>query len=253
MNYHIKEISDISGVSIRMLRYYESRGLLDPERSVENDYRVYSDNDLDRLLRIMFLRELGFTVKETKELVEATEDDVLTALLEQEKLFAQKIERLMEIRKTISLEVKRRIEMGESKGKNRFGAFDMKEFENHRKKYAAETKEKYGNTKAYSQSAERTSRYTSEDWKRIKGEADVIYRRLNALSSKNPNDPDVQEAVDAWRNHLDKYYYDCTDEIFEGLAQTYANDPRFMKNIDKYGEGLALFMSKAMQASLPKK
>jgi MerR family transcriptional regulator, multidrug-efflux activator len=49
-----------------------------------------------------------------------------------------------------------------------------------------------------------------------------------------------------WRQFITDHYYDCTIDIFRGLGDLYVADKRFTKNIDKYGEGLAAFLSKAM-------
>ncbi|MBN2882836.1 MAG: TipAS antibiotic-recognition domain-containing protein [Clostridia bacterium] len=51
---------------------------------------------------------------------------------------------------------------------------------------------------------------------------------------------------------MNRNFYDCTDEIFAGLAKTYVADQRFTENIDVHGKGLASFMSRAMKASLDK-
>ena len=51
-------------------------------------------------------------------------------------------------------------------------------------------------------------------------------------------------------DHISGHFYQCTDEILEGLGQMYTGDERFKKNIDKYGEGTADFMSRAIQAYL---
>ncbi len=63
---------------------------------------------------------------------------------------------------------------------------------------------------------------------------------------KDPADEEVQELIEKWRNHISKNFYNCTIEIFRGLALMYVADERFTKNIDKYGEGLAQFLSDAM-------
>ena len=78
------------------------------------------------------------------------------------------------------------------------------------------------------------------------GEASVIYEELAKLRDKDPSDKLVQDLVEQWRNHISTNFYNCTIEIFRGLALMYVADERFTKNIDKYGEGLAQFMSDAM-------
>ena len=64
---------------------------------------------------------------------------------------------------------------------------------------------------------------------------------------KSPKNREVQELIDKWRNHISKYYYNCTYEIFYELGQVYIPDERFKKNIDQYGEGLAEFMNEAIK------
>ena len=78
------------------------------------------------------------------------------------------------------------------------------------------------------------------------GEASVIYEELAKLRDKDPSDKLVQDLVEQWRNHISTNFYNCTLEIFRGLALMYVAGERFTKNIDKYGEGLAQFMSDAM-------
>lgn len=62
MNIH--EVEHIVGLSKKSIRYYEENGLLSPKRNKDNDYRVYSDEDLKILKIIKFLRELGVSIKE---------------------------------------------------------------------------------------------------------------------------------------------------------------------------------------------
>ena len=127
--------------------------------------------------------------------------------------------------------------------KNNFKAFD---YEKHREKYKEETEKRYGNTSAYQESQEKTSKYNKNDWNNIMKEAGIIYEELSKLMDKAPGDKSVQELIEKWRNHITTNFYDCNIEIFRGLALMYVADERFTKNIDTYGEGLAQFMSDAM-------
>ena len=77
-------------------------------------------------------------------------------------------------------------------------------------------------------------------------EASVIYEELANLMDKEPSDEKVQKLIEKWRNHISTNFYNCTIEIFRGLALMYVGDERFTKNIDKYKDGLAQFMSDAM-------
>lgn len=64
----INEVEHIVGLSKKSIRYYEENGLLNPSRNKENDYRIYSDEDVKKLKVIKFLRELGVSIKELQDL-----------------------------------------------------------------------------------------------------------------------------------------------------------------------------------------
>lgn len=127
-----------------------------------------------------------------------------------------------------------------------FKEFDTTKIDAMRDQYAEEAKAKYGNTEAWSQSQQRAKKYSKADWERINAEADGIMAGFGKLVGKGAEDPAVQEQVMAWKAHLERYYYDCTDEIFSGLAAMYVQDERFMKNIDKHGAGTAQLMHDGM-------
>lgn len=54
----VKEVSEITGVSIRTLRYYDEIGLLKPAAMTEAGYRLYDNRTIERLQEILFFREL---------------------------------------------------------------------------------------------------------------------------------------------------------------------------------------------------
>lgn len=66
----IKEVEYVVGLSSKNIRYYEDVGLITPTRNSQNDYRVYSDDDVKRLKLIKFLRELNVPIREIKDLVD---------------------------------------------------------------------------------------------------------------------------------------------------------------------------------------
>ena len=122
----------------------------------------------------------------------------------------------------------------------------MNKIKEHHKKYAKETKQKYGQSNAYKESQQKTSKYTKNDWEHITSQADEIYKQLAANMMKGPADEKVQELIGQWRQHITDHYYTCTIEIFRGLGDMYVADERFTANIDQYGKGLASFMKEAM-------
>lgn len=60
MEYTINKIARLAGVTLRTLRYYDKIGLLTPSARTDAGYRLYSDEDVERLQQILFFRELDF-------------------------------------------------------------------------------------------------------------------------------------------------------------------------------------------------
>src|SRR3990172_5481435 len=70
----IGEVADRTGVTQRTLRFYEERGLLNPPSRMDGGFRLYSEEDVDRVEQIKRLQSLlGLTLAEIKDMVEAEE------------------------------------------------------------------------------------------------------------------------------------------------------------------------------------
>ena len=67
----IHEVAKLTGITIRTLHYYDEIGLLEPTKADKTKYRLYSENDLEKLQQILFYREVGFSLKEIKALLSA--------------------------------------------------------------------------------------------------------------------------------------------------------------------------------------
>ena len=67
MEYSIQELSGLSGVTTRTLRWYDQIGLLKPSRVAESGYRYYSSAEVDRLQDILYYRALGVELARIKE------------------------------------------------------------------------------------------------------------------------------------------------------------------------------------------
>ena len=90
----VKEISKITGISIRTLRYYDEIGLLKPSRVTEAGYRLYDDQELEKLQEILFYKELEIPLSDIKKIMENPEYDKQKALAVQKSLLEQKRNRL---------------------------------------------------------------------------------------------------------------------------------------------------------------
>jgi len=83
--YTVKQLSKLSGVSIRALHYYDQIGLLKPAFLGENRYRYYGLDEMLRLQQIIIHRELGLSLGEIASVLDRPDFDRLEALIEQKK------------------------------------------------------------------------------------------------------------------------------------------------------------------------
>ena len=114
--------------------------------------------------------------------------------------------------------------------------------------YLTEARERYGNTAAYGEHEERTKHYTKEKWAEANDGLMAIFAEFIACkqSGSSADSVEAQTLVTKLQEHITANYYTCTDEILVGLGRMYVADERFKKNIDKYGEGTADFVSSAI-------
>ncbi len=78
---NIKEAQSCTGLKKANIRYYEQEGLLTPTRNTQNNYREYTDQDIEILNKIRFLRTLGFSIQDIRSL--QSEETTLSCLLDQ--------------------------------------------------------------------------------------------------------------------------------------------------------------------------
>lgn len=235
----IKEVSEISGISIRTLHYYDQIGLLKPTEITEAGYRLYDDNALATLQQILFFKELDFPLNEIKSIILNSNFNKTKTLENHKALLIKKRERLDNLINLVNNTLKGENNMS-------FKEFDMTEIEKMKVKYDAEVKEKWGESDAYIESEKKTKNYGKEQWKLINAESNEIMKAFFDNIDKPADSTEVQALVKRWQEFITKSFYKCTNEILAGLGQMYSGDGRFTENIDKNGEGTAEFMSKAI-------
>ncbi|EFM11343.1 transcriptional regulator, MerR family [Paenibacillus curdlanolyticus YK9] len=244
--YKVKEVAALAGVSVRTLHHYDEIGLLKPAAIGDNGYRMYSEADLERLQQILFFKELELPLQEVRSILDDSRYDRKQTLALHKELLLKKKHRLEQIIQSVE-QTLQSIEGGYAMSKqDMFEPFDMKEIEDHQKKYEQEVQQRWGSTDAYKESARKTAQYTEEDWKRIKAAEQRIYQGLIDRMSFGPDDEQAQAVVASHRQHITDNFYTCSTAIYRGLGDMYVNDPRFTKNIDKYAPGLAAFMREAI-------
>ena len=104
----ISQVAKLTGVSIRTLQYYDEIGLLKPSQLTASGYRMYDGDALQTLQQILFFKELGFSLKEIKEILEKPDFDRVAAFKKQKELFLLKRDRLDRL-----IQLLERLEKGE--------------------------------------------------------------------------------------------------------------------------------------------
>lgn len=220
----VREVSRLTGVSVRTLHHYDAIGLLPPTCVTEAGYRLYDDEALRRLRRILLFRELEFPLREIKAILERPDFDPAAALDDQIRLLElrrARLERLIRLAREIR-----------EKGENimAFDAFDDREL----RQYEQEARARWGATPAWAEYELRTAPRDPGDV------LTPIFAALGALRGQSPDAPEVQRQVALLRTAITEHYYTCTPEILRGLGEMYVSDERFRANIDAAGgEGTA--------------
>lgn len=90
----VKEVSELTGISVRTLHYYDEIGLFSPSAYTEAGYRLYDDKALETLQQILFFREFDMPLKEIKSIIENPALDRTQILTGQRKMLELKKKRL---------------------------------------------------------------------------------------------------------------------------------------------------------------
>lgn len=244
MSYTISKVASLASVSVRTLHHYDEEGVLQPSSRSDAGYRLYSDEDLERLQQVLFFRELGFSLNDIRELMREPGHDSESALRMQRDLLEQRATHLEAMIATIDRTLDAHTKgtpMNKEDMFEVFGDFDPAEHEE-------EARERWGDTDAYAESARRTKRYTKDDWLRIKQEGAAVVEGLVARmdAGAGPDDPEVQALVEEHRMQIDRNFYPCSKEMHAGLGRMYVADPRFAKTYDDARPGLAQFLCDAI-------
>lgn len=228
----VKEVSHLTGVSVRTLHHYDAIGLLVPDDCTEAGYRIYSDENIATLQQILFFKELGFSLKKIKELLTSPTFNRREVFEMQREMLVEKRQQLDIMINTIDKTIQN--ERGERKMTNeeRFEGFDFIT-----NPYEEEAKARWGDQAVNKVNAQ----FTPE----IQEEMNRIYYKLAAIRHLAPDSGKAQAAIGEWfvlLNKIGSYSLDA----FKGLGEMYVADERFTKNIDQFGDGLAAFMCEAM-------
>lgn len=242
MAFTVKAVADLAGISVRTLHHYDHIGLLRPAQVSASGYRLYTERDLELLQQVLFFRELGFSLPDIKAIINRPGFNRRQALMEHRQLLRERQELIGRLIDTIDRTLdtlERSTPMDKKALKEMFDGFDHTQYEE-------EARQRWGHSKEYHESVERTRKYTKEDWSAFKAEMAEITTTLASLMDRGPADAEVQEWVGRWHQFINNRCYTCSLEVFRGLGDLYVSDDRFTATYDQNKPGMAGFMQKAM-------
>lgn len=94
----IKDVEKLTGLTAKSIRYYEAKGLLTVERNEENDYRSYSEAEVNRLKKIKVLRYVDFSVEEIKSMLDMEAEDIVKKLQEKADTYLEEKDKCEQMR-----------------------------------------------------------------------------------------------------------------------------------------------------------
>ena len=233
----VKQISSITGISVRTLHHYDAIGLLKPTAVTEAGYRLYDDEALNLLQQILVFRELGFPLKDIQALLDADEAERSEALQQQIRLLEEK---RVKLQSRISLAAF--VKLTGVKNMN-FEEFDAKQLDDR----AAQAKALWGKTEAYREFQTKSKGRSRETDKALGDDLMGLFRELGTMKDLSAADPAVQQWVAQLQGFITAHYYTCTKQILFGLGQMYA-DGGMTENIDHAGgPGTGAFAKQAIE------
>lgn len=251
MEYTIKQLADLSGVTPRTLRWYDREGLLRPGRVTEAGYRIYGPKEVDRLQEILFYRELDFSLADIRRLLDDPAYDRQAALqshlAELETRRARLDGLILTVQKTIA-EAKGGCKMSD---KEKFEAFKRQAVAENEARYGKEIREAYGDD-TVERSNRRVLAQTEKEYARCQALEEEIRSALTAAvrSGEDPAGAEGRRIAQLHREWLLFSWESYSPQAHGGLVRMYTQDPRFTSYYDREVPGCAAFLEAAVLAWL---
>nr|WP_319489551.1 MerR family transcriptional regulator [uncultured Caproiciproducens sp.] len=217
----VKQVSELTGISVRTLQYYDEIGLFKPSEVTESGYRMYDDDALEVLQQILFFKELDFSLKDIKLILENPKFDKHKAFENQKDLIQAKRDRLDRLLKLLDKLVKGEKCMS-------FKEFDMSEYfnalETFKNEHTDEVTKYWGSVDKFNEFIEKGKSKESEIAKMAIKEFGSIEKYTEAMKKNLGNSTAIMEGFDTIKNNLD-YYMSKTNELMERLTSDLSKDP----------------------------
>ena len=193
----VKEVSRLTGVSVRTLQYYDQIGLLHPGTRTEAGYRLYDATTLETLQQILLFRELKFSLKEIAAILQNPH-------FHREKALEQQIELLTLQKRHLESLITLAENIRQQTGGNAmdFTAFDTKKLD----EYAAKAKQQWGATAAYQEYETKNAHETTQAQQENARALMALVAAFGHMQTKDPADPAVQAQVQKLQAFITEHY-----------------------------------------------
>lgn len=248
MAYTVKKLSEISGVTIRTLHFYEESGLLKPAYYGSNGYRYYEEKELLQLQQILFFKKLGFTLSQIHNVLDKSDFDQIAALHSHKQALRCEWEKIGCLLKTIDKTIKHLEGKKKMKDKEMFDGFNIaliKAKKGH--SYSAAEKIVARSVKNPTKRAEEVRKHGKVYYDNITMTAHALFEELVCCIEKgmDAGNDVVQKIIEKHHTFMKKTH-DVTKEVYQAYAQLYTKHPEFKKQLETFHPGLAAFMAEAM-------
>ena len=228
MVYTVKQLSDLAGVSVRTLHYYDEIELLKPSSVGENGYRYYADDEVLRLQQILFFRELDFSLQAIQTILDDPAFDVVTALHAHREALQDRVRRLYNLIQTVDSTILHLMGEVTMSKKKLFAGFSAEEEE----RYRLEAREQYG-AEEVDASYKLWNSYTPQKKEQVMAEGQAIYVDIVASMDKGACSREIQQMIARWHQHL-RYFFEPSVEVLRGLGQHYVEHPDFARRFPRH-------------------
>ena len=231
MEYTVKLLADLAGITPRTLRWYDKMGLLKPARVTEAGYRIYGPREVDRLQDILFYRELGLELSAIRRILESRKNHLEDLILT--------------VRKTID-DIEGGTKMSD---REKFETFKRRVVAANEEQYGREIRKKYGD-EAVDRSNANILALTEAEYQQWKDLGEEIITALTHAveNGENPTGAEGQRIAALHRRWLSYSWEAYTPQAHAGLGQLYTADERFTAYYDKAVPGCAAFLRDAISA-----
>lgn len=235
MEYTSKKFAELSGVSVRTLRYYDEIGLLKPCRINSSGYRIYGEKEVDLLQQILLYKSMDMKLEEIQKLIYQPNFNICNALEEHYNQLISKKNQLEQLILMVEKTLEHKKGEVNMSNKEKFEVFKKNKLDENEAKYGKEIREKYGKDTVEA-SNKKWMNMSEEDIKRIQEIEREMFESLAVVI--NSNDLDCEDAKNVYEKHKDWLCFSWpvySTEAHKGLAEMYVADERFAKYYNDRG------------------